>query len=71
VALTLGTKTGNTQAACVSAGLVKYGWRVRVSGVQSHIWILRNFAEWTWATADEVRECVENGALVADASAFA
>lgn len=68
---TLGGKNWNIQGACVAAGLVKYQWRVRINGVASHIWILRNSADWSAASVDEVRECVEKGALAADVAQFA
>jgi hypothetical protein len=59
---TLGGRTHSIQAAAVSSGIAKYGWRVHVSGVRSHVWILRNFQEWSSAGADEIAAEVLRGA---------
>ncbi len=45
----LGGKVGSTAAACVAAGLIKHDGRVRVAGVNSHVWILRNRDTWSSA----------------------
>ena len=68
---TLGGKTWNTQSACVAAGLVKYPGRVRVAGVPSHVWVLRNVTDWRSAEVADVAAEVERGQVAIDGAEFA
>lgn len=68
---TLGGKTWNTQSACVAAGLVKYEGRHRVAGLPSHVWLLRDLAEWRDAEVCAVVAETERGQAETDGGDFA
>ena len=70
VSVALGTNVGSTQAACVLAGIVKRDGRVRVAGVPSHVWIVRDHGKWASAPAAEVAAEVLRGSTVVDAEAI-
>lgn len=66
----LGGKTWSTQSACVAAGLVKYAGRVKVAGVASHVWVLRDPRGWCAAAPGEVAAEVERGQKAVDGAEF-
>lgn len=61
VADALGGKSWSIQSAGVAAGLVKYKGRVRISGVASHIWILRNMNRWSESAPPDIAAEVKRG----------
>lgn len=70
VAETLGGKSFSVQAACVAAGLVKYGGRVKVASVPSHVWVLRDSLTWAGAMPLDVAAEVLRGQKAAEIDAF-
>ena len=71
VAATLGGKTFSVQSACVAAGLVKCRGRIRVFGVPSHVWALRDPNAWRDAEVHDIAVEVVRGVQAADGDAFA
>jgi hypothetical protein len=60
VAAALGTMS-KTQGAGRDAGLVKYGYRVKVAGIAHHIWILRNVPQWANVSGADIAAEVLRG----------
>jgi hypothetical protein len=71
VQLALGGRIGSTQGTCVAAGLVKYEARVKVAGVASHVWILRNAGKWSGSRPAAVAAEVLRGEAANAAEEFA
>lgn len=64
-------KSWSTQGACVAAGLVKFAGRVKVGGIPSHVWLLRDQRRWAGLVPADVAAEVLRGEAETCAGEFA
>ncbi len=65
-----GGKSWSVQGACVAAGLVKYAGRVKVAGIPSHVWLLRDQRRWAGVAPAEIAAEVLRGEAATNGSEF-